>query len=48
MDEFVDSLVPIELPTPCLLVYYGLHEFLVPSLVIDPLMLLPYFVIPHV
>jgi hypothetical protein len=48
MDEFVDFVVPINLPTPCLSIYFGLHEFLVLALAIDPLMLLPHFITPHV
>jgi hypothetical protein len=48
MDEFVDFMVPINLPTPCLSIYYGLHEFLVLAPMIDPLMFLPYYVTSHV
>jgi hypothetical protein len=48
MDEYVDFVVLINLPTPCLSICYGLQEFLVPAPMIDPLMLLPHYVTPHV
>ncbi len=40
MDEFIDFVVPIGLPTPCLSICFGLHEFLVHTHVIDPLILM--------
>jgi hypothetical protein len=48
MDEFVNYVVPIDLPTPCFSICIGLHEFFVFGPVIDPLMFEPHFVIPHV
>jgi hypothetical protein len=48
MDEVVDSMVPIGFPTPCLSICSELQELLVPIPVVDPLMFLPHFVIPHV
>jgi hypothetical protein len=48
MDESIDSMVPIDFQTPCLLIYYGIHELLVHVPMVDPLMLLPHFVTPHV
>jgi hypothetical protein len=48
MDEYVNFVVPFNLPIPCLSICDGLYEFLVPSPMIDPLMLLPHDVITHV
>jgi hypothetical protein len=48
MDESINFVVPIDLPTPCLLVYYRLQELLDFGPMIDPLMLLPHSVTPHV
>jgi len=48
MDESVNSIIPIDFPTPCLLICSRLQEFLVPFLVVDPLMFLPHSIIPHV
>jgi hypothetical protein len=48
MDEYVNYVVPFGFQTPCLSIYYGLHDFLVPIHAVDPLMFLPHFVIPRV
>jgi hypothetical protein len=48
MDEYVDFVIPIDLWAPCFSICFGLQEFLVPTLVIDPLMLLPHSITPHV
>ncbi len=36
MDEFVDYVVPIDFPIPCLSIYFGLQEFLIHVHVVDP------------
>ncbi len=48
MDESIDCVVPIGIPNPCLPICFKLHKFMVLVLVVDPLMLLPNFVTPHV
>jgi hypothetical protein len=48
MDEYVDFVVPVGFPTPCLSVCSKLQEFLIPIPMNDPLMFLPHFITPHV
>ncbi len=48
MDESINFMVLINFPIPCLLVYSRLQEFLVLGPIIDPLMLMPHSITPHV
>jgi hypothetical protein len=48
MNKFVDFVVSIGFPTPCLSICSRLQEFLVPIPVVDTLMFLPHSVTPHV